>query len=81
MLGSATCRAFDITLMKILNNADRQRKVSSEEGQFIIKVTDTHNHDFVELLYNMESSGLDQLSVLFYLSLVGTIAGGLCFGI
>lgn len=82
MLGSAVARAFDITLMKMLNNAHALRsKAEYEDQHYVIKVIDTEKHLHVELAYDLDSTSLNQFSVLYYLSLVGSFVGAICFGV
>ena len=81
MLGSAVARAFDITFMKMLNSAHKRHREGNAGDLYVIKVTDVKHHDLVELTYDIDQTSLKQLTVLFYLSLVGSVVGGVAFGV
>ena len=82
MLGSAVARAFDITLMKVLNNAHAERGSKEyEDNHYVIHVIDANKHQNVELVYDIDSTSLNQFSVLYYVSMAGFLVCTLCFGV
>lgn len=82
MLVSAVCRAFDISYMKLLNKVKSvETKVSLfSRRRYIITVEENGDIQYAPMAYEVNPTSLDQLTVLFYLSLVGTLVSSICFG-
>ena len=81
MLLSAVARSFDITYMRLINKAKRVTDEHSSSRQYLVEVDDSGHCNYTELQFDMNSGSLNQLTVVIYLSVVGTLVSGICFGV
>ncbi len=79
MVLSAVARAFDITYMRLINRA-KSKNDQIQSKQYLVEIKQGGLFEYTELTFDINVTSIHHLSVLFYLSLIGTVVGGICLG-